>query len=195
MSVAPVSPVSPLLADVLAGCLRNQRQSQELLYKQFYGYAMSICLRYTRTREEALDVLNDSFLKVFTKLDQYNPELPFKAWLRRILINTALDQYRQSVQHYYHDDISQVADQVSTATADAQSQLAYEELLAMISQLSPAYRTVFNLYVIDGYSHDEIAEQLGISVGTSKSNLARARENLRMMLQKKTNNEYTKVVR
>lgn len=156
---------------------------------------MSICLRYTHTREEALDVLNDGFLKVFTKLDQYNAEYPFKAWLRRILINTALDQYRQAVQHYYHDDISAVADHVPTQGADAYSQLAYEELLALISRLSPAYRVVFNLYVLDGYSHEEIAAQLTISVGTSKSNLARARENLRAMLQKKIDNEHAKVVR
>ena len=156
---------------------------------------MSICLRYTHNRDEALDVLNDGFLKVFTKLDQYNPELSFKAWLRRILINTALDHYRQEVHHYYHDDINQIADHTPAHTADAYSQLAHEELLELIGQLSPAYRLVFNLYIIDGYSHEEIAAQLTISVGTSKSNLARARENLRAMLQKKTNNEYAKVVR
>ncbi len=190
-----VAPIVPPLADLLAGCLRNQRRSQELLYKQFYGYAMSICLRYTHTREEALDVLNDGFLKVFTKLDQYNDALSFKAWLRRILINTALDRYRQEVHHYYHDDINHIADHTPATAADAYSQLAYEELLALIGQLSPAYRLVFNLYVIDGYSHEEIAAQLTISVGTSKSNLARARENLRAMLQKKTDNEYAKVVR
>ncbi|MBC8154076.1 MAG: RNA polymerase sigma factor [Bacteroidetes bacterium] len=182
------------MADLLAGCLGNQRQSQELLYKQFYGYAMSICLRYTRTREEALDVLNDGFLKVFTKLDQYNPELPFKAWVRRIMINTALDHYRQAV-HHQHADLGQATEHVPASSADAYSQLAYEELLGLIGHLSPAYRLVFNLYVIDGYSHEEIATQLTISVGTSKSNLARARENLRAMLQKKTNNEYAKVAR
>lgn len=190
-----VAPESPLLADLLAGCLGNKRQSQELLYKQFYGYAMSICLRYTRTREEALDVLNDGFLKVFTKLEQYNPELPFKAWLRRIMVNTALDHYRQAVQHYYHTDLDQVAEHTPVHSADTYSQLAHEELLDLISGLSPAYRMVFNLYVIDGYSHEEIAGQLAISVGTSKSNLARARENLRAMLQKKTNDEYAKMAR
>lgn len=182
-----VAPQLPPLADLLAGCRRNQRQSQELLYRQFYSYAMSICLRYTRNRDEALDVLNDGFLKVFTKLDQYNPDLPFKAWLRRILINTALDHYRQAVHQHNQMDIGRMTDQLPSRETDAYSQLAYEELLTLISQLSPTYRLVFNLYVIDGYSHEEIAAQLTISTGTSKSNLARARENLRAMLQKKNN--------
>lgn len=152
-------------------------------------------MRYTPTPEDAMDVLNDSFLKVFTKLDQYKPDHPFKAWLRQILINTALDHYRHAVYHYHHDDIDQVVDQVSVTTADAYSQLAHEELLEMIGQLSPGYRLVFNLYAIDGYNHEEIAVQLAISPSTSRANLARARESLRVMLQKKTTNEYAKVVR
>ena len=188
----------PALHELLAGCLRNQRRSQELLYKQFYGYAMGICLRYTSTREEASEVLNDGFLKVFTRLQQYDAEQPFKGWLRRILINTALDHYRHEVRHYHHEDSSQ-AEQIPAGDADANSQLAYEELMLLIQQLSPAYRLVFNLYVIDGYSHEEIATQLGISVGTSKSNLARARESLRTMLQKKSqylkSHEYARVTR
>lgn len=188
------APQLPKLPDLLAGCLRNNRRSQELLYRQFYGYAMGVCLRYTPTREEALDVLNDGFLKVFTRLEQYDPEQPFKGWLRRILINTALDQYRQAVKHYHHEAV-EAADQTAATDTDAYSQLAHEELIALIQQLSPAYRLVFNLYVIDGYSHEEIAGQLGITVGASKSNLARARENLKRMLQKKSNDEYARVTR
>ncbi len=175
----------PALHELLAGCLRNQRRSQELLYQQFYGYAMGVCLRYTSTREEALEVLNDGFLKVFTRLQQYDQAQPFKGWLRRILINTALDNYRHEVRHYHHDDAGK-AEQVATDQADAYSQLAYEELIGLVQDLSPAYRLVFNMYVIDGYSHEEISARLGISAGTSKSNLARAREALRSMLQKKS---------
>jgi RNA polymerase sigma factor (sigma-70 family) len=191
---SPVSEVlSPAaLSDLLAGCARNQRRSQELLYRKFYGYAMGVCLRYTATREQAVEVLNDGFLKVFTRLEQYDPNQPFKSWLRRILINTALDQYRQEVRHYYHDDVSG-AEQVPAQQPDAHSMLAHEELIRLIQRLSPAYRIVFNLYIIDGFSHDEIAAQLGISAGTSKSNLARARENLKQMLQKKSLIEYARV--
>ncbi len=182
------------LSDLLAGCLRQHRRSQEVLYRQFYGYAMGICLRYTQTREEAVEVLNDGFLKVFTKLNQYDPMQPFKPWLRRILINTATDYYRQAAPHYYQKDL-QAAEQVSSQEADVLSHLECDYLLTLVKQLTPAYQMVFNLYAIDGYSHEEIAGQLGISVGTSKSNLARARENLRQMLLKKTNDKYGRVAR
>ena len=181
-------------SELLAGCLRQHRRSQEELYRQFYGYAMSICLRYTQTQDEAGEVLNDGFLKVFTKLNQYDSTQPFKPWLRRILINTATDYYRQALPHYYQKDL-EAAEQEKSQEADALSMMNYAYLLTLVKQLSPAYQAVFNLYVIDGYNHDEIANQLGISVGTSKSNLARARENLRQLLRKKTNDEYGRLAR
>ncbi len=167
---------------LLEGCRNGNRRSQELLYKQFYGYAMSICLRYTRTRDEAIEVLNDGFMKVFTKTEKYDPEKSFKGWVRRIMINTALDYYRQNLKHYFHEDVSVAENAPENETI--LSKLAHEELILLVQRLSPAYQMVFNLFVIDGYSHEEIAEQLTISVGTSKSNLARARENLRNMLKK-----------
>ncbi|GAB3505644.1 RNA polymerase sigma factor [Spirosoma knui] len=183
------------LPDLLAGCLRNHRQSQELLYRQFYSYAMSVCLRYAPTREGALEVLNDGFLKVFTRLDQYDPAQPFKGWLRRILINAAVDHYRQEVKHHNHEDVAQAEHTVVSESADAYSQLAHEDLLLLIQRLSPAYRLVFNLYVMDGFTHEEIAGQLGISVGASKSNLARARENLRLLLKQINYDEYARANR
>lgn len=183
------------LPELLAGCLRNHRQSQELLYRQFYGYAMAVCLRYAPTREGALEVLNDGFLKVFTRLDQYDSSQPFKSWFRRILINTAVDNYRQEVRHHHHEDIEQVEQTAASGAADAFSQLAHEDLLALIQRLSPAYRLVFNLYVMDGFTHEEIAAQLGISVGASKSNLARARENLRQLLKHVNYDEYARANR
>ena len=140
-------------------------------------------------------MLNDGFLKVFTRLDQYEPTQPFKGWLRRILINTAVDHYRQEVRHFYHEDVDK-ADQVAVSEApDVYSQLSHEELMRLIQRLSPAYRLVFNLYVIDGFTHDEIAGQLGISSGASKSNLARARENLRQLLKQLNYDEYARANR
>lgn len=189
------APNSPALPDLLAGCLRNHRPSQELLYRQFYGYGLSVCLRYAPTREQAREVLNDGFLKVFTRLDQYDAAQPFKGWLRRILINTAVDQYRQEVRHAYHADLTEPTQTVAADSADAVSQLAHEDLLGLIQRLSPAYRLVFNLYVMDGFTHDEIAGQLGISVGASKSNLARAREHLRRMLHTLQHDEYARANR
>ncbi|GAB4007839.1 sigma-70 family RNA polymerase sigma factor [Spirosoma sp. KCTC 42546] len=188
------APNIPALTDILAGCLRNHRQSQEMLYRQFYGYAMSVCLRYAPTRDGALEVLNDGFLKVFTRLDQYDSAQPFKGWLRRILINAAIDHYRQEVRHQ-HDDVEKAEQVVASESADALSQLSYEELLGYVQRLSPAYRLVFNLYVMDGFTHEEIAGQLGISVGASKSNLARARENLRQLLKHINYDEYARANR
>ncbi|MVM39525.1 sigma-70 family RNA polymerase sigma factor [Spirosoma sp. HMF3257] len=188
------APNIPALTDILAGCLRNHRKSQELLYRQFYGYAMSVCLRYAPTREGALEVLNDGFLKVFTRLDQYDSSQPFKGWLRRILINAAIDHYRQEVRHQ-HDDVEKAEQVAVSGTADAFSQLSHEELLGFVQRLSPAYRLVFNLYVMEGFTHEEIAGQLGISVGASKSNLARARENLRQLLKHINYDEYARANR
>lgn len=182
------------LTDLLASCLRNHRQSQELLYRQFYGYAMSVCMRYAPTREEALEVLNDGFLKVFTRLDQYDPAQPFKGWLRRIMINAAVDQYRREARHQ-HEGVEKIELTAVAESADAFSQLAHEDLLALIQRLSPAYRLAFNLYVMDGFTHEEIASQLGISVGASKSNLARARENLRQLLKQLNYDEYARANR
>jgi len=176
------------LEALLQGCREGHRKSQELLYRQFYGYAMSVCLRYTRSRDEAIEVLNDGFMKVFTKTEKYDPERSFKGWLRRIMINTALDYYRQQVKHYFHEDVEMAAHTSTNETVIGT--LAHEELIRLVQRLTPAYRMVFNMYVIDGYSHEEIAEQLEISVGTSKSNLARAREQLRNMLKQEGYDKY-----
>ncbi|WP_114779479.1 RNA polymerase sigma factor [Botryobacter ruber] len=173
---------------LLQGCLKSDREAQRKLYKLFYGYAMSISLRYSKDTEEAREVLNDGFLKVFTKLEQYDRQKPFKLWLRRILINTALDNYRHNLKHYHLSDIT--AAEPEADTGDVLQQLNYEHLLGLVQALSPAYRAVFNLYAIDGYTHEEIAETLGISVGTSKSNLAKARANLRDKLTKSRIDEY-----
>ncbi|AXE20934.1 RNA polymerase subunit sigma-70 [Runella rosea] len=184
------------LPELLEGCLKNDRKCQELLYKQFYGYAMGVCMRYVPNREEALEVVNDGFLKIFQKVQMYDAEKPFKIWLRRIMINTALDHYRQNVKFQHNTDLSVAENTIAAADSDnVYSTLAHEDLIELIQQLTPSYRTVFNLYVIDGYSHEEIAQRLGISEGTSKSNLARARENLRVMLSKKKSNEYARVPR
>jgi len=184
------------LPELLEGCLRNDRKCQELLYKQFYGYAMGVCMRYVPNRDEALEVVNDGFLKIFQKVQMYDADKPFKAWLKRVMINTALDFYRQNVKFQNHDDISTIENTTTASESySAYSQLEYEELIGLIQKLTPSYRAVFNLYVIDGYSHEEIAQKLGISEGTSKSNLARARENLRIMLLKKGNDEYARATR
>lgn len=169
--------------ELLQKSVRGDRKSQEKLYRQFYGFAMSVCVRYTQSRDEALEIVNDSFLKVFTKGDQYDSKYPFKAWFRRIIVNTALDFYRSQQKHYFHENIEE-AYEVSSNDSSPLSQLNHEEIIMLIQRLPSGYKMVFNLFVIDGFSHEEISKQLGISVGTSKSNLSRAREALRKMILK-----------
>ena len=170
------------MKSLISGCIKQDRNSQRKLYQQCYSYAMSICMRYSNGYDDAVEVLNDAFMKVFTHIGQFDQSRSFKSWLRVVLINTALDHYRTNKKHNQTDELE--AAWHCAEGASAESQLAYEDLLALVSQLSPAYRTVFNLYVIDGYKHQEIAKMLDISVGTSKANLTKAKANLRNMLQK-----------
>lgn len=165
------------------GCMANDRYSQKMFYTHFFGYGMSVCLRYTRDREEATEVLNEGFLKVFTKLRMYDPEKSMKAWIRRIMINTAIDYYRSNKRHERGSEQLENALEVSSQE-NMISSLSYKEIIAEIQHLSPAYRAVFNMYVIDGFNHEEIAGKLDISVGTSKSNLSRARGILKKRLAK-----------
>ena len=174
-------------------CKTQDRDSQRLLYKHHYGYAMSICLRYSRTREEAREILNDGFMKVFSKIDQYNPETSFLGWIRRIMINTAIDQYRKEEKHYNHASLETSTHSLATTTT-AIEDLSHQELISMVQELTPGYRAVFNLYAIDGYNHKEIASMLNISEGTSKSNLMKAREVLRYKLEKLQTVGYAKSV-
>ncbi len=143
---------------------------------------MSVCLRYTSNREEAVEVLHDSFMKVFTKIHQYDENQAFKHWFRRILINTAINHYKRENKHNNKTETLSSAMQVKGHEEDAVAQLNYQEMIQVIQQLSPVYRTVFNLFVIEGYGHEEIAEKLEISEGASKSNLSRARAKLRELL-------------
>lgn len=175
--------VGTKLTNLLEGCLDNDRQSQQVLYKHFFGYAMSVCLRYARSREEATEVLNEGFLKVFTKLSLYDPGKSLKTWIRRIMINTAIDYYRANKRHEGSSAQLENALEISTQES-AVSSLSYKEIICEIQHLTPAYRSVFNLYVIDGFNHEEIAGRLDISVGTSKSNLSRARGILKKRLTK-----------
>lgn len=168
------------LHHLLDGCRHGKRSSQYRLYTQFYNYAMTIARRYTGTLETAEEVVNDAFFKVFTKIDLYSDSMPFRFWLRRIVINTAIDRFRTGMNmptpvelQAWHDP------ELDTGIVES---LTHEQILAMLDHLPPAYRTVFNLFVVDGFSHEEISETLQISVGTSKSNLSRARQHLKALL-------------
>lgn len=168
---------------LIQGCKKKNRESQRLLYQHYYGYAMSICVRYCRSMEESKEVVNDGFMKVFQKIDQHVTESSFKAWMRKIMINASIDHYRMEVKHHHQSELDHNSLTYMTSNS-AEDDLSYAELIRMIQRLSPGYRAVFNLYVIDGFTHQEIAKTLGISEGTSKSNLMKARENLKKMIEK-----------
>jgi len=168
------------LNELLQGCISHDRKSQKMLYKAFYGFAMAICLRYAGNRDDAAEVMNQGFMKVFTKIETFDATKPFKAWLGRIMMNVSIDHYRANLKVAYAEDLES-ADHVNDGTV-TDSNLNYQDLLAMVQQLPQAYRTVFNLFAIDGYSHEEIADMLHINVGTSKSNLFKARQKLKQMI-------------
>lgn len=170
------------LSKVIAGCRRKEENSQIALYRQFYSYSMSICLRFSPNRESALEILNDGFLKVFTKIDQYQPISPFKTWLRKILVNASIDHYRRYQQKIERLEVPTRAISPSIYNT-ALDTLGFEDLVKVIQRLPHSYRLVFNLYVIEGMTHKEIAMALKINIGTSKSNLAKARRKLQELLK------------
>ncbi|MFT5884954.1 MAG: RNA polymerase sigma factor (sigma-70 family) [Arcticibacterium sp.] len=168
--------------ELIEKCLERDRSAQKKLYTDHYGFAMSVCLRYCKTKEEAQEVLNNGFLKVFKNLEKYVTSQSFKNWFKRILINASIDFYRSQQKHYYHQDIN-TAYTLQSHSPSADSNLRKEDLMELVNALPLAYKTNFCLFAIDGYSHDEISKQLGISVGTSKSNVSRARKMLRTKLE------------
>lgn len=174
---------NPNIQLLIEGCRRSNRASQLKLYQYFYSYGLSITLRYSKNREEALEILNDSFLKAFLKIDQYDSDYPFKPWLRRILINCSIDYHRKYSR--LKDNLeSTPKTELTTASYNyALESLEFDDLIIVLQKLSPSYRLVFTLYVVEGYKHHEIAEKLDIGIGTSKSNLAKARMKLRSILQ------------
>ncbi|MFT7589069.1 MAG: RNA polymerase sigma factor (sigma-70 family) [Limisphaerales bacterium] len=174
-------------ARMVTACVSQDRKAQEFLYKKFYGKMMGLSLRYARDRDEAAEILNKGFFKVFKSLGQYdNKKGKLEAWIYRIVMHSAIDHYRTRIKPERKSTIEDLSAKDSQYKSEsALDRLSAEEILALVHQLSPAYRTVFNMYVLDGFNHREIGEQLGISEGTSKSNLSKARKNLQKMLAKR----------
>lgn len=182
------------IADIIEGCREWKRSSQEALYRQFFGYAMAICLRYASNKDEAIEILNDGFLKIFNHIQSYDTSRPFKSWLSKIMANTAIDHLRSKKKISFSEDITQAYD-LGVTDDKALDKLAYEEILQLVQDLPPAYKTVFNLYVMEGFQHQEIADLLGISEGTSKSNLFKAKRILKTKIEELTsqNNDAGKI--
>ncbi len=165
------------IESLLEGCRRGERKAQENLYKTLASRMMGVCMRYAKDTSEAEDILQMGFVKVFNKVSDFRSDGSFEGWIRRIMVNTAIETYRKNLRSLNLVDIDEVYDQPQS-TFDM-SGLEMKDLLKLVQQLSNGYRLVFNMYVIEGYSHREIAEQLGISEGASKSQLSRARSILK----------------
>lgn len=172
---------------IVEGCAKGDQDYQRLLYKTLYSSMMSVCYRYAKRPEEAKDLFQEGFIKVFDKIGKYNFKGSLQGWVRRIMVNNAIDHYRREKNKYAFSETLVEAENIP---AEEESEGLYEDisardLLNMVQELSTAYRTVFNLFIMENYTHAEIAEMLNISEGTSKSNLAKAKRNLKKMVLEK----------
>jgi RNA polymerase sigma-70 factor (ECF subfamily) len=160
---------------IIKGCLAGNRRDQELLYRRHSAKLYAVCLQYSGNDEEARDILQEGFIKIFENLKNYKHEGSFEGWIRRIVVNTALEKFRSRHNLFRVDDIDNITEPEAEPDNEDYSGLQAVDLLYIIRELPPKYRMVFNLYAIEGYSHKEIGSMLNISEGTSKSNLSRAR--------------------
>ena len=172
--------MADLYLDIIKQCKRGDRKAQEAVYNLLAGMMFAVCLRYSNNYEEARDLLHDGFVTIFTKIGQFHHEGSFEGWVRRIFVNQAMERYRNDTKLLKLDNMDE--NSLHLATFDDEDldewsayQLTEAELLNMIEELPPQYKVVFNLYVIDGLSHRQIAKKLGISESTSRSDLLRAR--------------------
>lgn len=167
-------------SELVEGCRKGDRRAQKAVYDLLSGKMLSVCMRYMADRDAAEDVLQDGFVTLFTKLDSYSGEGSFEGWARKIFVNTALMSLRKNDVLRQTEDVAE-ARNLDSGDPSAIERIGYRDLMNLIAGLPPGFRTVFNMYIIEGYSHKEIAETLGISETTSRSQLQRAR----MMLQNK----------
>jgi RNA polymerase sigma-70 factor (ECF subfamily) len=174
------------LFEIIEGCVRGDSKCQRIVYEKFYGRMLGACMRYAKDREEARDILQDGFLKVFTNIKLYAGSGSFEGWVRKVIINTALDYIRKSkqlIQYANSDYVEENAEEIKEENDNEEYlNLSTNDIMKAVQQLPASYRTVFNMFVVDGFSHQEIADQLGINIGTSKSNLAKAKIHLKRSL-------------
>lgn len=164
--------------DLITGCITGDRRMQKAMYDKYAGKMYAVCLRYMGNADDAQDILQEGFIKIFKNLERFRGEGSFEGWVRRIFVNTAIEQIRKKKTDL---SLTEKEESIEFKSVSAIENINEKDLLRIIKNLSPGYRSVFNLYVVEGYSHKEIGELLGISEGTSKSQLARAR----MILQEK----------
>lgn len=178
--------------DLVKGCKSGELKYQEMLYKHFYGYAMGVAMRYLSNRDDAMEVVNDSFIKAFKGINFFNDNQPFKAWLRRIVVNTAIDCHRKNLKFRDHLDIEHAA--YEGKGPEAIETLSARDILKLLDGLPEIHRMVFNLYELDGFNHDEIGQILDIPVSSSRVYLSRAKEKLRQYLTKQQQTDHERSI-
>jgi len=174
-------PASIAEVEIIGKCKTGSLKYQEMLYKHFYGFAMGIGLRYCLSKDDALEVVNDAFIKVFNSIDSYNSDKPFKAWFRVILINTAIDRRRKELKYQLNIELENAKPILNASIAV--ENLNVQDILKLMKELPAIQLAIFNLFEIDGYSHDEIAEILNIPASSSRVYLSRAKEKLRSLIK------------
>jgi RNA polymerase sigma factor (sigma-70 family) len=176
-----------LEAKIIEGCIAGSRKSQKVLFDYFKSSMMSVCLRYCKSKDEAEDVLMMSFMTIFSEIHSFRNEGAIDSWIRRIVVNTAINNYKKNLKHYYHTDVENIAEAEVKDSENIQIPDYYsaEEILKVIQELPEGYRMVLNLYIVDGYKHKEIAEMLDINIGTSKSQLSKAKKIIQEKLSHK----------
>ena len=177
------------LEKTIKGCCKGDRKAQEWLHKRFYSTLFPVCMRYTNNIDQAEDILQNGFIKVFKNIKKYKFEGSFEGWIKRIVVNTAIDYHRKRKKDFVllpEDQEMEQFEMVDDSSADDEWNYPYtpDQVMSAIQQLTPAYKAVFNLYAIENYSHKEIADILNVSVGTSKSNYLKAKARLRTILEK-----------
>jgi RNA polymerase sigma-70 factor (ECF subfamily) len=170
-------------SDLISGCLKGKELHQEVLYKRYFSFAMSVCIRYTKDRNEAMEIVNDSYMKVLENLGDYDTSKSFKAWYSRILVNTSIDNYRRNLKHSSSVSIENIAE-TEEQEPDIEIELSVNDILKIFSRLPANYKLTFNLFEMEGYSHEEIGKLLGVTTSTSRSTLSRAKKMVRDIYMK-----------
>ncbi len=170
------------ILEMIEGCIKSEKRSQDKLYKKFSPLLFGICLRYAKNRMEAQDVLQEVFVKIYNHIHTYHHDGSFEGWLRRIAVNTSITQYRKNLKHAYQLDVDDLVKHKNDPISFEDCEYTAEEMMGCITKLPHGYKTVFNLYVVEGFMHKEIGDMLGIDVNTSKSQLSRARNYLQREL-------------
>lgn len=181
------------LEQIIKDCSKGKSKAQELLYREFAPKMLGVCLRYSNNKSEAEDTLQDGFIKVFQSIKSYKFKGSFEGWIRRVMVNTALEKFRKSKNMQVVDEVWEPDPDTDSDEGIQNANIPLDALLNMIQELPDRYQMVFSLYVLDGYTHNEISEVMSITIGTSKSNLARGRAILKQKVNEFLNEKENKL--